>query len=564
MDCECRVPLEHVITTAELSRRLSHPPDYELESRALAGLRAAMANQPDADTVLQKLVDTALEVCHAHSAGISILEDDINGEFLRWRAVAGPWSVYRGQLMPRESPCGTVLDRDSVQLMAYPERHYTCLQNITLPVAEVLLIPLRVTGKPVGAIWIIAHDETRHFDSEDRRLMTSLGQFAEDAYQLVSHEKLAKELAAIKHLHEISSELLGERQPEELYEKILDAVVSIMRSDFASIQLYRPERGELRLLAHRRFPPEAAKFWKRVNAQSGSCCGAALASAERVIIPDIEANAQLVSNSLEIFRRAGIRAVQSTPLISHGGHILGMVSTHWRQPHVPREQDLRYLDILARQFADLIERSLAEQRTKALLREVSHRAKNILAVVQGMARQTAAQKDPDIFVEDLCARLDGLSRSHDLLVASDWQGVEVSELIRSQVAHLIDLGGTRITFAGPPIRISPRAAQAIGMAVHELSTNAIKFGSLSSADGFVELGWSVSDGAEPRFTMSWHEHGGPPAVPPQRQGFGHTAMVQMIEYSFDGDVRLNYNPEGVTWKMNAPLAAMLDESGPAA
>jgi two-component sensor histidine kinase len=132
------------------------------------------------------------------------------------------------------------------------------------------------------------------------------------------------------------------------------------------------------------------------------------------------------------------------------------------------------------------------------------------------------------------------------------------------VAHLLDLGGTRITFAGPPIRISPRAAQAIGMAVHELSTNAIKFGSLSSADGFVELGWSVSDGVEPCFTMSWREHGGPPAVPPQRQGFGHTAMVQMIEYSFDSDVSLNYHPEGVTWKMNAPLAAMLDESGPAA
>jgi two-component sensor histidine kinase len=373
--------------------------------------------------------------------------------------------------------------------------------------------------------------------------MTSLGRFADVVCQLLCQEN---DRAAIEGLHEIRNDLLGERQPEELYEKILDAAVSIMRSDFASIQMYRPERGELRLLAHRGFPAEAAKFWKRVTVESGTCCGVALASAKRVIIADIEENAQLVSNSLEIFRLAGIRAVQSTPLISYGGHILGMISTHWCQPHVSQEQDLHYLDILARQFAVLIERSIAEQRTKALLREVSHRAKNILAIVQGVVRQTATQKDPDNFAQDLYARLDGLARSHDLVVASDWQGVQVSELIRSQVAHLLDLGGKRITFDGPPVRIGPRAAQVLGMAVHELATNALKFGSLSGIDGMAAVQSSISEEGEPRFMMGWHERGGTPVVPPQRQGFGQTAMVQMVEYSFDADVSLNYDPGGVT------------------
>jgi GAF domain-containing protein len=386
------------------------------------------------------LVDTALELCRAQSAGISILEKDANGDdVFRWRAVAGPWSIYRGELMPHKNPCGTVLDHDAALLMTYPERHYTDVQNVTLPIAEGLLIPLRVCGKPVGTIWIISHDEANRFDAEDHRLMTSLGRFADDAYQLLSQERLAHELAATKRLQEISSELLGERQVEGLYEKIVDAAASIMHSDFASIQMCRPERGELWLLANRGFSLEAANFWQRVTSKSATSCGIALQSAQRVILADTEAGASVIGDDLEMCREAGVRAMQSTPLMSRGGAILGMISTYWRQPYRPQEQELHHLDILARQAADLIERSLAEQRTRVLLREVSHRAKNILAIVQGMVRQTATQNDPNIFAQDLSARLASLARSHDLLAASDWKGVQVGELVKSQVSHLRDL-----------------------------------------------------------------------------------------------------------------------------
>ncbi len=553
---DSRTPRERVITTAELSRRPSRPPDYERENRALVALMAAMADQPDPDSVLQKLADTALEVCHAQSAGISILEKGANGDVFRWRAVAGPWSVYRGDLMPRESPCGTVLDRDTALLMAYPERHYGFALNITLPIAEALVIPLHVCGETIGTIWIISHDETRQFDAEDHRLMTSLGRFAENACQLLSQERLASELAATKRLHEISSELLGERQVEGLYDKIVDAAASIMHSDFASIQMYRSERGELLMLATRGFTREAAEFFKRVTAKSACTCGIALGSGRRAIVNNIEEDASVSGDDLQTFRQAGMHAMQSTPLVSRGGVILGMISTHWRRPYWPQEQELHYLDILARQAADLIERSLAEERTRVLLREVSHRAKNILAVVQGIVRQTATHKAPDIFAQDLSERLAGLARSHELLVASDWGGVEVSEVVRSQVAHLCDLGGTRILFDGPSVRIAPRSAQLIGIAVHELATNALKFGSLSNSDGFVVVQWSVSVGAEPRFFMTWRERGGPSVSPPQRKGFGHMAMIRMTEHAFDAQVALNYDPDGVTWKMNAPIAAL--------
>lgn len=539
-------------------RAALRPPDYEVESRALAELMTAMANHPDADGVLQKLVDSARELCRAQSAGISILEKGGNGNVFRWRAVAGPWSAYRGELMPRESPRGTVLDRDA----GVGDLERADARSAALPIADALEIPLRVRGAAVGTIWIVAHDDSRRFDAEDLRLMTSLGRFAEDAYQLLSQERLAKELAATQRLQEISSELLGERKVEALYEKIVDAAASIMHADFASMQMYH--RGELWLLAHRGFAEEAATHWQRVTPQSGVSCGLALGSGQRVIIPDTVKNAALLGAEAGRVRDTGILSMQSTPLMSRGGEVLGMISTHWRAPYRPHEQELQHLDILARQAADLIERSLAERRTRVLLREVSHRAKNLLAIVEGIVRQTATQKDPATFAQDLSARLASLAGSHDLLAATDWKGVELGELVRSQVSHLCDLGGTRITFDGPPLQIAPGAAQTIGIAVHELATNALKFGALSNVDGVVDVKWQVSEAAEPRFVMTWRERGGPAVALPQRRGFGATAMVRMIEHAVDADVVLAYDPGGVSWTMDAPLAAVLQEGGPTA
>jgi two-component sensor histidine kinase len=129
------------------------------------------------------------------------------------------------------------------------------------------------------------------------------------------------------------------------------------------------------------------------------------------------------------------------------------------------------------------------------------------------------------------------------------------------VSHLRDLGGTRITFDGPSLRIAPRSAQVIGIAVHELATNALKFGSLSNTDGSVAVQWHVSEGAAPRFIMTWRERGGPLVSTPRREGFGHTAMIRMIEHAFDADVALDYDPKGVTWSMRAPLAAVVEECG---
>jgi PAS domain S-box-containing protein len=218
--------LESVITTSELSRRSSRLPDYEAENRALVCLAEKMATSPR--SVLQQLVETALKLCQAHSAGISILEEENGRKIFRWHAVAGQWSGYLGGTMPREiSPCGTVLDRNAIQLMEHPERHFPFPPEVAPSVVEVLLIPFHVAQKPVGTIWVIAHDESRQFDAEDARIMQNLGKFASSAYQiLASLDAVNVQVAERNHVEETL------RESERQFREMIDALpVAIYTTD---------------------------------------------------------------------------------------------------------------------------------------------------------------------------------------------------------------------------------------------------------------------------------------------------------------------------------------------
>jgi GAF domain-containing protein len=149
------------------------------------------------------------------------------------------------------------------------------------------------------------------------------------------------------------------------YEKIVDDAVAVMRSDYASVQMLFPERGtggELRLLAFRGFNPEAAKFWEWVRAESKSTCGIALRETRRVVAPDIAVcDFMADSEDQQVYLETGIHACQTTPLIARAGNVVGMISTHWRTPHEPSQEDFNLFDILARQAADLIERCRQEE-----------------------------------------------------------------------------------------------------------------------------------------------------------------------------------------------------------
>jgi PAS domain S-box-containing protein len=209
-------------------------------------------------------------------------------------------------------------------------------------------------------------------------------------------------------------------------------------------------------------------------------------------------------------------------------------------------------------ITDVTEQKKAEERDRILSAEVTHRAKNLLAVVQSVAIQTARNQKPGEFLAAFNERLKSLAVSHDLLVNANWQAVEIGALVRSQLAHFEDLFTTRIHFGGPSIGLAPEAAQAIGLALHELVTNASKYGALSRPEGSVTVEWAVDrDQSPPRFAMRWKEHGGPPVNEPEQRGFGHSVLVNMAAYALEAEVILQYPPDGVLWKLDAPARLVI-------
>jgi PAS domain S-box-containing protein len=202
---------------------------------------------------------------------------------------------------------------------------------------------------------------------------------------------------------------------------------------------------------------------------------------------------------------------------------------------------------------DMTERRAAEEQRQLLMREVGHRAKNILSVVQAIAHQTEASSCQE-FLARFDERIQSLSASHNLMVKSEWRNVPLAELVRAQLAHFGALLDSRINARGPDLRITAAAAQAIGMAIHELATNAAKYGALSTDRGHVEVVWGLqaNDGGAHRFTMEWNENGGPIVVPPTRRGFGWSVLCELTKMSLAADVSLEYAPAGVVWRLRCP------------
>src|SRR5215831_13816773 len=175
--------LDDVLITAELARRPARSPEYAAENRALTALAHAMADSPQ--TILQKLVETALDLCRADSAGISILEPGGTAGVFRCRAIAGQLASNVLTDTPREtSVCGTVLEREASLMFSYPERHFNYGMVIDPPVVEALVVRFHFEEKPVGSLWVVAHTPSRQFDAEDQRLLTSLSRLAAVAYQM--------------------------------------------------------------------------------------------------------------------------------------------------------------------------------------------------------------------------------------------------------------------------------------------------------------------------------------------------------------------------------------------
>jgi two-component sensor histidine kinase len=218
-------------------------------------------------------------------------------------------------------------------------------------------------------------------------------------------------------------------------------------------------------------------------------------------------------------------------------------------------------------YIDITERKGAEQHLRFLLRELSHRSKNLLAVIQAMAGQTAKSAESvDIFRRRFGERLMGLAASHDLLVNQNWLGASVKNLVIGQLAPFVEANDRRLSLRGPDVDLKSEAAEAVGLALHELATNSLRFGALSDQAGKVEIVWEVyesetvddrdTERTGRRFRMDWIEHTVDPVTPPTHKGFGRMVIEHTVEITLRGTVSLDFAPGGLRWRLDAPATCL--------
>jgi PAS domain S-box-containing protein len=205
-------------------------------------------------------------------------------------------------------------------------------------------------------------------------------------------------------------------------------------------------------------------------------------------------------------------------------------------------------------FRDITDRRSAEAQRDLLVKELEHRIKNTLATVLSIAEQTFRNSGIDPALQKtFAARLVSLSNVHSVLTQRSWDSADLHEVIASAIGPHRTAGEDRFEIQGPILRLGPKTAVALSMAVHELCTNAIKYGSLSSEAGRVEINWSGDQG---QFHWTWCERGGPPVAFPTQIGFGSRLIERSLAAQLSANVRLNYEPTGLVCTIDAPLSAI--------
>ena len=490
--------LRSMLSTAELVRRPSRPPDYAAENRALIALAQVMATSPDA--ILQKLADTALTLCRAHSAGLSLLEEGDQKNNFHWRAIAGQWARHINGGTPRNfGPCGTVLDQDVAMVCSHPELDFPYWAPIKPVLEEGLLIPFHIKGEALGTIWVVAHDTSRRFDAEDLRVMTNLGTFAASAYQTLLSLNATQRIASIV-----------ESSDDAIVSKDLNGVIINWNQGAERIFGYTAEEvvgKPITIL----IPPDRH-------------------DEEPSILERIRRGERVEHFETVRMRKHGSRvdiSLTISPVKNAEGKIIGASK-------------------IAR---DITERKRSEAQIAILAREAEHRAKNVLATVQATVHLTQSDT-PEGLKQAIEGRIQALANVHRLFVESRWEGADLHGLAQEELAAYSPGRETRVQIDGPSVLLEPNAAQAIAVILHELATNAAKYGALSVPNGQVRTEWSHEQNGQ--LVLRWTEKGGPPVEPPTHRGFGARVMENMVRGQFKGELKFDWHPEGLACEIVLP------------
>ncbi|HJS62875.1 MAG TPA: HWE histidine kinase domain-containing protein [Pseudolabrys sp.] len=232
----------------------------------------------------------------------------------------------------------------------------------------------------------------------------------------------------------------------------------------------------------------------------------------------------------------------------------------WHDLHIePLRNETNEITGLICASVDVTERKEGEAHLRLLLRELTHRSKNLLAVIQAMARQTANHAgSTDAFLKQFGSRLQALAASHDLLVRESWYGASLGELIRSQLSRYLDGNAVQVSIEGPAIALKPEAAQNLGLALHELAINAAKFGALSVPTGRVSITWIRRESAvDSAVELDWREQLGPKVKARRKKGFGTMVIERNLARALDAKVSMDFDPNGLHCHIVIPASQIL-------
>ncbi|MCY0153027.1 sensor histidine kinase [Hoeflea alexandrii] len=216
------------------------------------------------------------------------------------------------------------------------------------------------------------------------------------------------------------------------------------------------------------------------------------------------------------------------------------------------------LDLIARALSNAsYDRSQKEEQLTIVTQELAHRTKNLISIVLAMVRQSSKKaKTPQDLVASTADRIAGLGQSIDLLTASEWKAITLRDLIENHVRTFGSIGGN-IVLEGGEFSLGSDAVQNLGMAIHELATNASKYGALSVETGKVEISWTVQQSeADERLELRWQESGGPAVTEPEQTSFGTQILDRHLSAALNGQTEINYCPTGLVWVLNAPVATL--------
>jgi len=363
----------------------------------------------------------------------------------------------------------------------------------------------------------------------------------------VAEAHIAADLRGMTLLNQLSNRLVREGSDfDRNLNAVVDTAIAITGADKGNLQLLDPTTRALTIAAQRGFEDPFLNFFASVR-DDASACAAAMRSGERVIVEDVRESEIFAGQpSKDALIDAGVCAVTSTPLMASSGNLLGMISTHFVTPHRPSEREMHLMDLLARQTADYLEGKRADEIQATLAREIQHRNNNLLSVIQTIA--TRSLSGSYTLAEAKAAfeaRLQALARANSQLINSNWSGVNLSEIVRLELQPYAE----RTVIDGIDIILSPQHAQNFTLTLHELATNAAKYGALSNGSGKVGVSWTIMrQNGNNKLGFKWQERGGPPVIVPTRHGFGTT----LLKGTFP-DALIDYAGEGLSCEIDIPI-----------